>query len=133
MSPFPPEHIDLSQLLASDHLLPAERHTVVLGGKAYMWSRTSPYGPLTLSPGYAPGDPMGCDYVEPVQQFQDHWPRVCTIHRFHAGQHRHKPTLDSPVELWGPERPAQPRGVVVRAPGLPAAGASAEQFILEDL
>lgn len=100
--------IDLSKLGATpeDYLHPGERLTARIAGKAYMWARTTRNGPLALHPGHAPGDPFGCQMVEPVGVFQPSWPRVCILHVQHAGRHLHRPTLDSPGERWGPDRPS---------------------------
>lgn len=86
-----------------DLLLPAERRTVHLGGKAYMWHRQTPYGPLGLFPGYAPGDPQGCQGAQtPVLVGAAlTYPRVCVLHRAHGTRHLHKPQLDTPGEWWG--------------------------------
>ena len=99
-----------------DHLTAYERRTAIIGGKAYLWSRETAGGPLTLSPGYAPGDPRGCQgmYVSPLTP--NAWPRVCVLPRAHGTRHLHKPTLADPGEWWGD--PPQRRGNMVAVPTL---------------
>lgn len=109
--------IDLSRLAPDTPpgalLLPAERRTAIIGGKAYMWGREAAYGPLTLSPGYAPGDPRGCQASQAPQLHTGApiWPRVCVLPRAHGTRHLHKPELDQPGEWWG--EPPLRRGPVV--------------------
>lgn len=107
---------DLSKndLSPEDRLLPAERHTVILGGKAYFWSRETAWGDLELVPGYAPRDPAGCQ-AKQVQQLATgapSWPRVCRLHRAHGTRHLHQPVLGDPGEWWGESPVRLPNGAI---------------------
>lgn len=116
--------IDLSKLAGintpDDRLLPAERNTIRLGGKAYFWSRETAWGDLELVPGYVPTDPAGCQGIQTPQLITpgaQTWPRTCVLPRAHATPHLHKPTLTGPGEWWGTPPVRLPNGAIA-VPGL---------------
>lgn len=99
-------NMDLRTLLSGggSHLLPAERGTVHFGGKSYMWGRDRENGPIALYPGYAPGDPAGCQATQaPILHVAGapSWPRTCTLHRGHGTRHLHRGQLGDAPDWWG--------------------------------
>lgn len=108
---------DLSKLgvnTPDDRLLPAERRTIHLGGKAYFWYRETVYGDLELVPGHAPRDPAGCQAMQSTTLVTGAptWPRVCILHRAHATAHLHRPELSHPGEWWGDPPVRLPNGAI---------------------
>lgn len=91
-------------------LLPAERGTRFLAGKAYHWARWHPLGlsdgpaDLVLLPGHADSDPGGCKATvltapDPALPGLIRW--FCVLHTGHVTRHLHRPDLGSPPVWWG--------------------------------